>query len=223
MTRRFQHRGTDVAFFLLIVCSTPWDSVLRLMGPSGTNTHDPAILQSAACAAFAWLLGAVLAISNNRPGRLEPWPWFRQRRVIWSWGCAFVLLHVAVAMHAGHGWSHGAAFRHTEEVGGFGPGVYVNYLFGAVWAGDALWMWAAPNAYRRRPRWVGRAVHGFLAFIVFNATVVFASSPFLRAVAILLSVALALHIAGRWRARPRSERGAAPLQPPLPLSEFSPR
>jgi hypothetical protein len=66
----------------------------------------------------------------------------------------------------------------------------VNYLFAAVWLADVLWMWVAPNSYRHRPRWVGFAVHSFLAFIVFNAAVVFATDPLPRAAAILFSVVL---------------------------------
>lgn len=101
-------------------------------------------------------------------------------------------------MHAGHGWSHAAAYRHTAEAGGFGAGVYVNYLFAAVWLADAAWMWAAPTAYRHRPRWVGVAVHGFLAFIVFNATVVFGTTPLVRVVSLLFTAALAWQLVRKW-------------------------
>jgi hypothetical protein len=101
-----------------------------------------------------------------------------------------MLLHIAVAFHAVHGWSYEEAYRHTAEVGGVGEGVYVNYLFVAVWLADVLWMWVAPDGYRRRPQWISLAVHGFLAFIVLNATVVFGTNPYARSVAVLFFAAL---------------------------------
>ena len=54
-------------------------------------------------------------------------------------------------------------------------GLYVNYVFTYVWLADVTWWWAAAASYRRRPRWVEWTVHGFMGFIAFNATVVFAS------------------------------------------------
>jgi hypothetical protein len=187
-------------FFTVIGCA-PWDWVIRLYQPPGTDTGDPVIWQSAFCAAFAWLFGALAAVHSYRPGRVEPTPRLKYRRWLWTAGCALALLHIVLAMHAGHGWSHDAAYQHTAEVGGVGEGIYVNYLFAAVWLADVLWMWVAPNAYRHRPRWVRFAVHGLLAFIVFNATVVFATSPFARGVAILLSVALAWQLIEKVRGR----------------------
>ena len=45
-----------------------------------------------------------------------------------------------------------------------------------AWAGDCAYWWVAGlNAYRRRPRVVSVALHAFLLFMMFNATVVFAT------------------------------------------------
>jgi hypothetical protein len=75
----------------------------------------------------------------------------------------------------GHNWSHRTAFDHTERVSGFGPGIFVNYLFVAVWVTDVIWAWADLNSYLNRPAWVNWCVIGFMGFVVFNAAVVFGS------------------------------------------------
>ena len=48
-----------------------------------------------------------------------------------------------------------------------GAGLYCNYAFTAVWALDVIWIWS-------RPRSIAPA-HSFMAFLFFNATVVFVS------------------------------------------------
>ena len=127
-------------------------------------------------------------------------------------------LHIAVAFHLAHAWSHEAALAHVEAASRFGAGLYVNYLFAAVWLADAVWMWVGFGSYLRRPGWVNRGVHGFLAFVVFNAAVVF-NTGFTRAVCALFFAALAARAfrtrrAGNARTRPRpgssvaSPRGA---------------
>lgn len=83
------------------------------------------------------------------------------------------LWHVRLAFAVYHGDSHAAAALHTRQTAGVGWGVYVNYLFAAAWLADTVWLTAATRSYSRRPRWVGWAVHGFLAFVVFNATAVY--------------------------------------------------
>jgi hypothetical protein len=84
-----------------------------------------------------------------------------------------LLLHIAVAFHLGHGWSHEAAREHTRQVGGYGDGIFVNYAFALVWLADVVWAWASFRSYVARPRWLNWAIHGFLAFVVVNAAVVF--------------------------------------------------
>jgi hypothetical protein len=91
------------------------------------------------------------------------------------------LAHVAAAFHYVHGWSHGRAHAHvarvTYEYIGWasGFGLYFNYLLAAVWTADAThWLWVGDERRGRRRRWIGFAIHGFLLFLAFNATVVFA-------------------------------------------------
>jgi hypothetical protein len=117
-----------------------------------------------AAALMPWLEGADWAVRSRR-GRLVRW--------CWSFGWATYLVHLATAFHFYHHWSHADAVRHTQEVSGFGPGIFVSHLFTLAWTADVAWWWLAPVAFARRPAWVGWVWHGFLAFVIFNATVVY--------------------------------------------------
>ena len=99
-------------------------------------------------------------------------PASRAARIVWlcAWGVA--LGHTLTAFGVAHHWSHAAAVAHTEAVSGYGFGVTVNEAFLLVWLIDAGWRLRRPP-----PRWWTVSAHGFLAFIVFNAAVVFGSWP----------------------------------------------
>lgn len=105
----------------------------------------------------------------------------RGNRIAWSAGCLFYLAHVVCAFAYFHRWSHDEAFaataRQTAETVGFdwGGGLYVNYVFTLVWTADVIWWWSSAASYHARPRWLHAIIHAFLGFIVFNATVVFAT------------------------------------------------
>jgi hypothetical protein len=123
--------------------------------------------------------------------------WIRQRphlaRIAWTISLGCYLCHVAAAFGFYHGWSHQAAYRETARQTAalfgmwWGGGLYFNYLFTLVWALDVVWLWR----YRKRPRWIALAVHTFMAFLFFNATVVFASG-WIRWSGVLATLALAL-------------------------------
>jgi hypothetical protein len=98
-------------------------------------------------------------------------------RLAWTLGCAAYLVHVGLAFEYAHHWSHGEAFRHVEVVSGYGEGIFVSYLFTLVWSVDVLWWWMDAKGYRQRPRWIGWTVHGFMVFVIVNATVIFESGP----------------------------------------------
>lgn len=107
----------------------------------------------------------------------------KRARAAWTIGCLLYLAHVACAFAFYHDWSHAAAYRHTAErtaalVGWrWGGGLYFNDGFTAVWLLDAAWWWLSPLARVNRPRWLSVAIHGFLWFMVANATIVFATGP----------------------------------------------
>lgn len=98
----------------------------------------------------------------------------RFARIVWTLACGTYLVHVAMAFEHAHHWSHDDAFRHVEAVSRFGYGIFVSYLFTLVWLADVVWWWASRTTYQRRPRWLGMSIHGFMSFVIFNATVVFA-------------------------------------------------
>jgi hypothetical protein len=127
-------------------------------------------------------------------------------RLSWTAGGVLYLLHVACAFHYYHHWSHDAAFAFTAEqtaqVTGldWGGGLYVDYAFTLAWLLDAAWWWASMETYLARPRWINWLVQGFLGFIAFNATVVFAegfSRWFGIAACVLLAVMWFLPKKGR--------------------------
>jgi hypothetical protein len=79
-----------------------------------------------------------------------------------------------------YGGSHESArietTRQTAALTGmaFSGGIYLNYLFLAVWLSDAAWWWIAPVSYHSRPRALGLAIRGFIFFIIVNGALVFA-------------------------------------------------
>jgi len=82
-------------------------------------------------------------------------------------------LHVGVAFNLGHAWSHADAYDRTARTGGFGPGIFANYFFVALWSAEAAWMWLSFESYLNRPAWLDRLSTGFQWFVLFNAAVVF--------------------------------------------------
>lgn len=94
-------------------------------------------------------------------------------RGCWTMAWLTYLVHLAMAFHFYHHWSHADAVRHTEEVSGFGPGIYVSHLFTVLWGADVAAWWLTPAWHARRSPWLGRLLHAFMLFVVFNGTVVY--------------------------------------------------
>jgi hypothetical protein len=119
------------------------------------------------------------------------------------------LLHLLCAFHFQHHWSHAAAYEHTAQqtaalVGlAWGGGIYVNHVFALVWGADVVWWWCAPQSYQTRSRWFEWTVQGFMAFIAFNATVVFGAGA-VRWVGLAASMWLAVLLLFAILRRPRS-------------------
>jgi hypothetical protein len=82
-----------------------------------------------------------------------------------------------MAFHYYHDWSHAHAVEHTRSVSGVGTGIYVSHFFTIVWTADVVYWWLRPWRYATRPAWVGRASHGFMLFVIFNATVIYETGP----------------------------------------------
>jgi hypothetical protein len=176
-----------------------------LTAPVANDPDNPAIKESAKPVVWFWFC-APLSLAFANPRTLpDTRRWVRVAvRFIWALGCVLCLLHIAVAFHQGHGWSHEAAWEHTKQVGGYGDGVYVNYAFALVWLVDAVWLCVAFDSYFTRPRWLHWTIHGFLAFIVFNAAVVFGSWGARKSFAFMVLFAL-LYLFVLWAVKLKKE------------------
>ncbi len=99
-------------------------------------------------------------------------------RILWTIGLIIYLIHVCCAFTYFYDWSHGLAYRETARQTAnlfgvnWGGGLYLNYLFTAVWSADCLWWWSNASGYRSRTTWVALSIHAFLAFMFLNATIV---------------------------------------------------
>ena len=101
-------------------------------------------------------------------------------RLAFTAALAALVGHYISAFQFYHSWSHESAYvetaRQTAEVFkvNWGGGIFINYAVLMLWIADVGWWWlAGPGSYRRRPLWILLTWHGFLIFILFNATVVF--------------------------------------------------
>ena len=107
----------------------------------------------------------------------------RWQRIPWTLGCLVFLVHVALAFHFQHHWSHQLAMEHTAReakrvVGwAFGEGIYFSYAFTLLWSLDVAWMWLHPASRERRARWIPVALHVFLLTIAVNGAIIFATGP----------------------------------------------
>lgn len=124
-------------------------------------------------------------------------------RYVWSFGCVTMLIHVACAFHFFHHWSQRDAYDHTAQttndvVGmNWGGGIYLNYLFTAIWAADASYWWYGLEGYRLRARALTIALHSFFVFMIFNATVVFETGATRWVAATLCVILILLWISSR--------------------------
>ncbi|HEX6283574.1 MAG TPA: hypothetical protein VFZ71_01815 [Pyrinomonadaceae bacterium] len=122
-----------------------------------------------------YAIGTVVFATARRGAGANWWT-----RWAWTIGCAALFAHFASAYEFYHAWSHASAYadtaRQTAEVFkvNWGGGLFINYAVAALWLADVAWWWIAGlDSYRRRPWSITLLWHGFLIFIIFNATVVF--------------------------------------------------
>jgi hypothetical protein len=158
------------ALLLGAVLAAPW-----LVPPEDTGDY---LIRATVRVALAYYAAALVLMLTLRP---QGWAaaTTRGRLARWCWALAWVTyaVHVGMAFHFYHHWSHADAVRHTREVSGVGEGIYFSHLFGLLWGLDVAWWWLRPAAYAARPAWAGWLLHGFLAVIVFCGTVVYESGP----------------------------------------------
>ena len=130
----------------------------------------------------------------------------KPRRSWWTLALLIYLLHLIAAFHFVHHWSHADAMDHTERVGGFGEGIFVNHLFTLLWTADVVSWWVWPNWHANRSRWVDRVLHAFMLFVIFFAAVWFVAWPMRWG-----GIALFVWLAGCWWVVQRCERRINPI------------
>lgn len=122
------------------------------------------------CYAAAW----ALSLADKRHQRT------RLIRTVWTIGWLALVVHVLIAMAKVHGWSWTAAYEHTAQrtqllTGwNWGGGVWFNLLTAVIWGADVCRLWSRPQSSRSRSA-TDYAIQAYLAFMMFNATVVFGS------------------------------------------------
>ena len=105
----------------------------------------------------------------------------RVARAIWTAGVALALIHVVLAFELVYGWNHEAAVAATVKQAadrfgmGWRVGIYVNYVFLALWLGDVCWWWLAPVSRASRSLRFETARLVFFVFMFVNGAVIFAS------------------------------------------------
>ncbi len=152
---------------------------------------ESVMLWSIRIAVLLYLLRVALVLRNRHrtrvPSSRECW--------LWTIGCFSYVIHVILAFHFVHDWSHDQAWQHTavetDRMTGIGrgEGLWVNYLFTVVWLADVLRLWTANRRGRAMNRKLSLLVHAFFGFIVFNATVVFGAAIY-RYLAIPVAIGL---------------------------------
>jgi hypothetical protein len=100
-------------------------------------------------------------------------------RSAWTLAWLSYVIHVGMAFHYQHAWSHRNAVEHVRQASGVGEGLYASYLFTLLWTVDVLWWQLVPASRARRSVWIDAFLHGFMLFMIFNATIVF-ESGFIR-------------------------------------------
>jgi hypothetical protein len=174
-----------------------------LAGPSLTHAADPGddLTRNTVRLSLAWYGAAAALMLTLRPDRWQAAQGpGRLARWCWTLAWAAYLVHLGMAFHHYHGWSHARAMEHVQRVSHFGPGIFLSHLFTLVWTLDVGCWWLRPGVYANRPAWVGGLLHGFMAFMIFNATVVYETGFIRWAGAALLGGLGALWLARRGKA-----------------------
>jgi hypothetical protein len=193
---------TAAVWLLLLAASVGLPFATESSAPGDDLTRNTVRLALLFYAAAASLLigsprGEVPAFSPQ--ARLARW--------LWTLAWAAYLVHVAMAFHYVHHWSHAEAVEHTRQVSNFGAGIYFSHLFTVLWSADVLGWWLWPRQHAARPAWVGWALYGYMAFIIFNATVVFETGWIRWAGVLLFATLTSIWVFCRRRYRAGGTRG----------------
>lgn len=151
-------------------------------------------------ATVAWAGGEVLMRRSPTSDRLA--------RAFSTTGIGLALVHVVLAFQFVYGWNHEAAVeatvRQTADWIGWGwrGGIYVNYVFLAVWLADASWWWLAPASHASRSVHLELARLALFTFMFLNGSVIFASGigRLVGSVSVALVLVASVNPRHRWLA-----------------------
>lgn len=141
------------------------------------NLGDDLVRNTVRVSLFYYALAVNVMIWLGPTGWQASTRWGRLARQAWSFGWAAYLVHLAMAFHFYHGWSHADAVEHVREASGFGEGIFVSHLFTLLWTVDVVWWQHRPMNYAGRSPWIDRVLHAFMLFMWFNGTVVYETGP----------------------------------------------
>lgn len=122
-----------------------------------------------------WLALAAFAAGELGKARARAWAWSMSAS-----GAILLTIHILLAMAEHHGWSLASALeataRQTDDMFGlnWGGGVYVNYVFAAVWIAE-LFVWRQwPEGYAMRPGWIRWSLRAFYLVLIVSGAIIFA-------------------------------------------------
>jgi hypothetical protein len=190
--------GFAVAFLLLLAAALAIPYAL-----ASTNLADD-LTRSTVRVSLVFYAAAVCLLLVRRSGDVEL---LRLARLEWTLAWAAYIVHLIVAFQLYHHGSHAEAVEHVREAAGIGAGIYVSHFFTFVWTLDLAQWWLAPKRHESRSPWIGRLLHGFMAFVVFNAMIVFETGA-IRWAGVVMFVTFAALLARR---RVRNKDVAASL------------
>lgn len=126
--------------------------------------------------ATVWLSLSLFAVGALGMGRERDWGWGAS-----ALGALLLVVHIAIAMGVRHDWSHASAISataaQTNAMYGldWGGGLFVNYIFAAVWIGELVARRYAPAWFATRSPAFVWTLRAFYFVIIVNAAVVFAA------------------------------------------------
>src|SRR5438105_4028388 len=105
-----------VAWFVLLGAVLGWPFLSDSSSLGGDLIRNTIRLALLYYAAALTLMLRTCNIDWQKSSRI-----IRSARACWTLAWLTYLIHLVMAFHFAHGWSHANAMRHTEEVSGFGP------------------------------------------------------------------------------------------------------
>jgi len=151
---------------------------------------EVAVISTAVAAFLLWSVAVYLDLETGSDNGRK---WVGR---IWTSGAIVMAVHVLLAFHVHHQWSHDEAVvataAQTREVLGveWGGGLWFNHVLVLVWLADSAWRALDLKSYENRPCHVHAVIHLYLAFMWFNATVVFGSGSRILGVPVFAILAL---------------------------------